>query len=127
MDLADFHASIPGRRRRSPTERKDEMHLRISDLTIGQGTADGALGRIQSDLIPIYKAADGFVAYYAFKQAADSATTVRVFEDQATLDAATQAASAATDQIVNDFQITNTPHGGADADVAFAFAPVHTP
>lgn len=103
------------------------MYLRISDLAIGQGDADGLLGRIESDLVPVYRAADGFIAYYAIKQDTTNATTIRVFEDEASLDAAVQTATAATDQIATDFQITNSPHGDAEVGVGFAFAPVHAP
>lgn len=103
------------------------MYVRISDLTIGQGDTDGFFARVATDVLPTYRTADGFIAYYGIKQDASNATTVRVFEDEASLDAAIQAASAATDQITQDFSVTNTPHGGDDAAVALAYAPRQTP
>ncbi len=105
------------------------MFVHVSDLQVGQEDedADTLLSRILSDLVPIYKAAKGFVAYYAIKKDNDTATTIRIFEDQASFLAAVQDAAGATNQIVTDLQVTNTEHTDAEAGVASAFGPIHVP
>src|SRR5690349_17467731 len=100
------------------------MFVRIADVTLGQGDADSFFARLQTDVIPIYRAADGFIAYYGVAQVSNAATVVRVFEDEASLDAAVQSADPATSQIEADFLITSSPHVEGDAGVASAFGPV---
>ncbi len=103
------------------------MFVNVSDLTIGQGDADTFLSRILNEVVPIYSAAQGFIAYYAIKKGNDNATTIRVFEDQRSYDAAVQDAADATQQIATDLQVTNTQHTSADAGVASAFGAIHVP
>jgi hypothetical protein len=93
------------------------MFVHVIDLAVGQGDADTLLNRIQSDLIPIYQVAQGFVAYYAVKQTDNSVTTIRVFEDLPSIEAAAQAAHTATEQIVSDLQLEPTEHIRGEAAI----------
>jgi hypothetical protein len=44
------------------------VFISIIDLQVDQGDADTLLSRILSDLVPVYSAAQAFVAYYAIKK-----------------------------------------------------------
>jgi hypothetical protein len=103
------------------------MFVNVSDLTM-QGDADTFLNRILNEVVPIYRASQGFIAYYAIKKGDHSATTIRVFEDQASFDAAIQNADNATAQIGTDLGVDPpTQHTNADAGVASAFGAIHVP
>jgi hypothetical protein len=94
------------------------MFVSIIDLQIGQGDADTLLSRIENDLIPIYEDAEGFIGYYAVKQSENSVATIRFFEDESSIEAAAEAARAATDQIISDLQLQPTEHTRAEAAIA---------
>ena len=61
------------------------------------------------------------------KREIEAATTIQVFEDLASLEAAVQDAKDATSQIVNDFELTNTEHIRGEVGVASAFGAIHAP
>lgn len=90
------------------------MYARAIQLVIGVGTGQEVADRIESDLLPVYRAAQGFFAYYVIEAAANTFVTVRVFDDEATLEAATQAASDASEQIRVDFDVSFSEAGEGD-------------
>ena len=95
------------------------MYARVIQLTTNTGSGQDVVDRIQSDLLPIYRGADGFIAYYIVGAGADTFVTIRVFNDEQTLEAANQTASAESDQILADFDITPSDSGQGDV-VLFA-------
>jgi hypothetical protein len=102
------------------------VYVRINDLTVAQGSTEDLLSRIADELVPILRDSDGFIAYYAMPAleddgvtvASDSVTTVRIFEDEASIDMATQDASGVTQQLTSDSQLTNRNHVNAEPAVA---------
>jgi hypothetical protein len=94
------------------------MFVSIVELQIRNRVPDTLSNRIENDLIPIYKDANGFIAYLGVKQSENSLETVRVFEDEASLKVALGAADSATQQIINGFQLEATEQTHAEASVA---------
>jgi hypothetical protein len=94
------------------------MFVSVIDLQIGQGDADTLLSRIESDLVPIYQDAEGFVAYFGVKQSDTSVETIRIFEDEESIQAAVEATKEKTDQIIQDLNLTPSEHASADATIA---------
>ena len=94
------------------------MFVSVIDLQINNSDADTLLSRIESDLVPIYSDAEGFLAYYGLKQSENSVSTIRIFEDEKSIQAAVEAAQAATDQIINDLGLVPSEHSSAEATIA---------
>jgi hypothetical protein len=94
------------------------MFVSVIDLQINNSDADTLLSRIESDLVPIYSDAEGFLAYYGVKHSENSVSTIRIFEDEKSLQAAVEAATEATDQIINDLGLVPTEHTSAEATIA---------
>lgn len=98
------------------------MYSRVIQLVVGTGSGQDLVNRIQSDLLPIYTPAPGFLAYYVVADggaANDTFVTVRVFQDLATLEDANTAAADASEQLRVDFDLSFTIQGEGDV-VLFA-------
>ncbi len=81
------------------------MYARIRQLTSGTASAQDITDRLVTDLLPIYEAAEGFIAYTIVGTYTNGVLTVRVFDDLATLDAANDAAADVTQQLGVDLGI----------------------
>jgi hypothetical protein len=100
------------------------MFARDIQLVLGTGSGQELVDRIQADLLPIYRAAPGFLTYHVIAaggEANDTFTTLRVFDSQAALEDANAAAEDASEQIRVDFGLTFTLQGEGDV-VLFAQA-----
>jgi len=95
------------------------MYVRAVQLVIGAGSGQDLKDRIESDLLPVYRGAAGFRAYYVVRAAADTFVTIRAFENEQALEAANDAASDASEQISVDFDISFADAGEGDV-VLFA-------
>ena len=103
------------------------MHMRIVKLTTGAaavGDVNDLLNRIDADLVGPYSVAEGFVGYFnaADPNDASIAYTVRVFADEATLQAANATLVGAQNTIVNDFDLTADPVLASDISAGAAYA-----
>ena len=103
------------------------MHMRIAKLTIGAGAAgdvNDLLNRIDGDLVSPYTFSEGFVGYFnaADPNDASVAYSVRVFADEATLQAANVALSGSQTAIVNDFNLSVDAVLATDVSVGAAYA-----
>ena len=90
------------------------MYSRVIQLVVGTGSGQEVVNRIDSDLLPIYADASGFLAYYVIAaggDADDTFVTIRVFEDEVALEDADVAAADATEQIGVDFDLSFTHQG----------------
>jgi hypothetical protein len=83
------------------------MYQRTMRVTITSGLMPDLMLRLDSEVAPVARAASGFIGYFAV--AADDTTllTTRIFQDQQSLDAETQAASAVSNAIAADFGFTD--------------------
>ena len=82
------------------------MYLRIIRVVVGSGDTSDAVLRIANDLIPIYRQARGFIAYYVIGAADDTLLTIRHFDDLQTLEEANATAGDASEQIRVDFNLS---------------------
>ena len=103
------------------------MHVHIGKLTIGTGTADDLIQRLQSDLIGPTSAASGFVAYYNVRQDDSTVFSIRVFTDVNSLLAETQATSATQAAIANDFGLTVDAVLDGDVGTGVAYTRTQVP
>jgi hypothetical protein len=103
------------------------MHVRIAKLTIGTGTADQLMQRLQSDLVGPTSAAAGFVAYYNVKQDDSTVFSIRVFTDLNSLLAENQVTDAAQAAIVADFGLTVDAVLDGDVGSGVAYARTQIP
>ncbi|MEJ7825670.1 MAG: hypothetical protein WKF48_09590 [Solirubrobacteraceae bacterium] len=78
------------------------MYAQLRILDTGNDSADELIARLQSDVAPVYMACDGFVGYFVVGSHTNRIETVRIFDDQQTFEAATEAARAAQEQIAAD-------------------------
>lgn len=103
------------------------MHIRIAKLTIGSGTANDLITRIQSDLVPPTSGAPGFIAYYNVEEDASTVFSIRVFADSATLDNENTNTAAAQSAIATDFGLTVDPVLEGDVGTGVAFVRSQVP
>ena len=103
------------------------MNVRIVELVLAQGSADELLGSIGSELAPLLRASDGFLAYYAFATADGTVVTVRVFEDETSMEAARETARAVTDQLAATYGLSEGATFLGDVAVGAAFGPRSVP
>lgn len=109
-------------------EKKElTMFVNISDLTM-QGDADTFLDRVVNEVVPINSTAQGFIGYYGIKTGDHAVTMIRIFEDESSLDAATENAAPVSGQIGIDLGVSApTVHTSADVSIASAFGAIYAP
>lgn len=81
------------------------MYARIRRLTSGIASGVEIAERLQTDLLPVYEAAEGFVSYTVIGTFANGVHTLRVFQDQASMEAVQEASQAASEQMTADLEI----------------------
>jgi hypothetical protein len=84
------------------------MYQRTIQISIGSGSASDLVTRLDADQASEIAAAQGFIGYYVVEVDDTTLITTRVFEDQASIDAETQASSAVSEVIATDFDLTIT-------------------
>ncbi len=79
------------------------MYQRTIKITITSGEMPDLMLRLDSDVAPAAQAASGFIGYYAVATDETTLVTTRIFEDQASLEAETDAATPVSEAIAADF------------------------
>jgi len=100
------------------------MYLRSFVFQIGVKSTEEVIQRIRSDLIPRLSTQPGFFAYYVVALSENRVATIRIFEDQDSLESAHEATVGALDAIVKEFNITDgiVEESGYDGDVSAGVA-----
>jgi hypothetical protein len=98
------------------------MFLRTANLEVDVGPASAVIDRIRDDLVVPLSANPGFFAYYVLELPNSVVSTIRIFEDQASMDAATQATASILDSIIQDFSITNVTFSDGEIATGVAYA-----
>ncbi len=81
------------------------MFARIRQLSCQNFTGQDIADRLISDILPIYEAAPGFIAYSIVATFTNGVLTLRIFEDADTLEAANEASADAAQQMGADLDI----------------------
>ena len=97
------------------------MNIRVIELQVSQGTASALINDIDTSLLPILASSEGFIAYYVLEVAADTVLTVRVFSDETTMEAASQASSTVIEQLTQTYGISTTATYAGDLAVAAGY------
>jgi len=66
------------------------MFLRTANLQVDIGSPSDVIDRIRNDLLVPVSRTPGFFAYYVLELPDSIVSTIRVFEDEASMDAATR-------------------------------------
>ena len=77
------------------------MYAQVRIIDTGNDPADALLERLRTEVAPIYSASPGFVGYFVVGSHTNRIETVRIFDDQATFEAATEAARPTQEQIAD--------------------------
>ena len=103
------------------------MNIRIVQLQLAQGSADELLASIASDLAPVLRSCDGFLGYYALAAGDGTVVTVRVFEDEASMDASRETSRTVTEQLAQAYGLSEGFTSWGDVAVGAAFGPRSAP
>lgn len=98
------------------------MFLRTANLEIDLAAPSDVIDRIRDDLRGPLSESPGFFAYYVLELPDSVVSTIRVFEDMASMDAAAQSTASILDSIIQDFSITNVTFSEGEIATGVAYA-----
>jgi len=94
------------------------MYASVRQYTLGAGSIDSLMHRVDQEFAPAIGQEPGFVAYFALDTGDATVETISVFHDKAAADASNELASDYVRENLGEFELTRTAVSGEEVLVS---------
>jgi len=94
------------------------MYASVRRYTMGAGSMDALMHRVDQEFAPAISQEPGFVAYFALDTGESTVETISVFQDKSSADGSNELAADYVSENLGDFQLTRTELSGGEVMVS---------
>jgi len=98
------------------------MYASVRRYTMGAGSIDSLMHRVDQEFAPAISQEPGFVAYFALDTGDSTVETISIFNDQASAQGSNELAADYVSENLGDFELTRTELSGGEVMVSRATA-----
>jgi hypothetical protein len=94
------------------------MYLSVRHYTMGAGSIDSLMHRVDQEFAPAISQEPGFVGYFAIDTGDSTVETISIFRDQASADGSNELAAEYVRDNLGEFKLTRTAVTGGEVLVS---------
>jgi hypothetical protein len=94
------------------------MYVSVRHYTMGAGSIDSLMHRVDEEFAPAISQEPGFVGYFAAQTGDATVETISIFHDQASADGSNELAADYVRENLGEFELTRTEVSGGEVLVS---------
>jgi hypothetical protein len=102
----------------SRDREEDTMYASVRRYTMGAGSMDSLMHRVDQEFAPAISQEPGFVAYFALDTGDSTLETISIFHDEASANGSNELAADYVSENLGDFQLTRSEVSGGEVLVS---------